>query len=101
MSKGKGLKGDKITLKTKELIEITKNKVYENSIEIGKLVYAKFVDGKYEMAKIIDCKPIPDYDNLKKKNEYSYDYYVHYLLHNRRMDQFVSRNDIKYVKSIV
>ena len=53
------------------------------------------------MAKIIDCKPIPDYDNLKKKNEYSYDYYVHYLLHNRRMDQFVSRNDIKYVKSIV
>jgi len=97
MSKGKGMKGDKIILKTKELIEITKNKIYENSLEIGKLVYAKFVDGKFEMAKIIDCKLLPEHENKKKKDEFSYDYYVHYLLHNRRMDQYIPRSDIKYV----
>lgn len=97
MSKGKGLKGDVALQKTKELIETVKNKVYENSIEVGKYVYAKFVDGNMEMAKIIDCRPVPDYDNIKKKNEYSYDYYVHYVFHNRRMDQYVTRSNIEYV----
>ncbi len=97
MSKGKGTKGDKISLKTKELIESSKNKTYENSIEIGKLIWAKFPDERMEMAKIIECKPVSGYNEIKKKNEYSYDYYVHYINHNRRMDRYVPRKDIEYV----
>ncbi len=96
MSKAKELKGEK-NHKVKGLFEKQENVKYENSLEEGKYVYAKFRDGRMEIAKIVDCKPIKGHDSILNKDEFSYDYYVHYLLHNRRLDRYVNRSEIQYV----
>lgn len=58
-------------------------------------------NGEWKKARIIECrlsvKKGAEYDPNKKKNEDSYDYYVHYENQNRRLDEWVSRERINMV----
>ena len=73
------MKGDKSLKKilTKEKQIEDEKRIYENALEINKFVRAKFINN-YEIAKIIEVRPNKDYDENKKKTEYSYEYYIHY-----------------------
>lgn len=94
MSKGmKGEKGLKKIINKEKLIEEEK-KNYENALEINRHVKVKFNDS-WEIAKIIDCRPLKEAEYHKKKTEYSYEYYIHYIDFNRRNDKWVQRNEIE------
>lgn len=60
-------------------------------------------DGVWERARIIDCRLKKEWseDSKKKKTQYSYQYYVHYLNYNRRMDEWVERERIKLTDEII
>lgn len=95
----KGMKGEKNMKKiTMKALESEKNRIYEGALEIGRNVRALFTDNIYEIAKIIDCRLPPENEGKKKKTDSSYEYYVHYIDFNRRMDQWVTRDMIKTVK---
>lgn len=51
-------------------------------------------NGTWHKARIIDCRLAKDYDMKRKKKDSSYEYYVHYIEHNRRMDEWLERNRI-------
>jgi hypothetical protein len=38
------------------------------------------------------CRIVEDFDVKQKKNDFSYEYYVHYEGEDRRMDEWVSRS---------
>lgn len=97
----KGLKGEKNMKKMSiKVLESEKSRIYENALEIGRNVRAHFTDNVYEIAKIIDCRLPPENENKKKKTDSSYEYYVHYIDFNRRMDQWITRDMIKLVTFI-
>ncbi len=90
------MKGDKNLKKilNKEKTAEEEKKFYEGALEIGKHVKVKF-SGTWEIAKIIEIKPNKFLDeNPNKKNEYSYDYYIHYIDFNRRNDKWITRTEI-------
>lgn len=95
MSKGmKGEKSLKKILNKEKLVEEEK-KQYENSLEIGKHIKAKF-NNNWEIAKIIEIRPLGDSeDNTSKKTEYSYEYYIHYIDFNRRNDRWATREELE------
>jgi hypothetical protein len=58
-------------------------------------------DKSWHLAKIIDCRLLRDWDPKKKKNDSSYEYYVHYIDFNRRMDEWVLRSRIEMTRQLV
>lgn len=101
MKGGKG-KGDK---SLKKLLNSTKTEeIYEGALELNKHVAALFEiqDGnqQWELAKILEIKLI-DINSKKKKTEYSYEYYVHYVNFNRRHDKWIKRDEIKLDETFV
>ena len=91
----KGAKGEKslkkMIIKDKLVSEEKAN--YIGALEINKHVKSLF-NGKYEISKIIECRLLKDHENEKKKNDYSYEYYVHYIDYNRRNDRWIQRDNI-------
>ena len=91
----KGAKGEKslkkMIIKDKLVSEEKAN--YIGALEINKHVKSLF-NGKYEICKIIECRLLKDHENEKKKNDYSYEYYVHYIDYNRRNDRWIQRDNI-------
>ena len=91
----KGAKGEKslkkMIIKDKLVSEEKAN--YIGALEINKHVKS-FFNGKEEICKIIECRLLKDHENEKKKNDYSYEYYVHYIDYNRRNDRWIQRKDI-------
>lgn len=91
----KGAKGDKSLKKiiNKEKLAEEEKHNYENALEIKKHVRSLF-NGKAEICKIVDCRLLNEFEHEKKKTEYSYEYYVHYIDYNRRNDKWIQRKDI-------
>jgi RNA binding activity-knot of a chromodomain len=73
----------------------------EGAIDLNYLVKGQMKDGSWVMAKIVDCRLSKNYDPKKKKTEYSYDYYVHYIDYDRRMDEWVPRNRLEITTYLV
>ena len=68
---------------------------YEGSLPINKHIKSLFAgNNKIEICKIIECRLLPEYDSQKEKNEYSYEYYVNYIDHDRRNDTWIKRGQI-------
>ena len=68
---------------------------YEGSLPINKHIKSLFAgNNKIEICKIIECRLLPEYDSQKEKNEYSYEYYVNYIDHDRRNDTWIKREQI-------
>ncbi len=90
------MKGDKALKKllNKEKLVDDSKKTFEGSLEMNKNVRVKF-NNYWEIAKIIDIRPNKDYDEKKKKCDFHYDYYIHYVDFNRRMDKWISRSEIE------
>lgn len=92
-------KGAKCDKELKKIIE-KKEETNEGALELKKYVKAIFgiySDNKtYELGQIIEVRLInEELKKNKKKTEYSYDYYIHYVNYNRRMDTWLSRKDIE------
>jgi len=85
-------------------IELEK-KIYskpsEGALDPNYFIKAKMKNDTWHLAKIIDCRPAKDLDPKKKKNDYSYEYYVHYENFNRRMDEWVTRSRIEPLKILI
>lgn len=93
MSKGaKGEKSLKRIIKNEKINE-DKKITYEGALEINKHVKTEF-NGKTEICKILECRLLPTYDDKQKKDEYSYEYYVHFIEYNRRNDRWIQRSSI-------
>ena len=93
MSKGaKGEKSLKKIINKEKLAEEEKHN-YEGALEINKHVRS-FFNGKNEICKILECRLLKEHENDKKRNEYSYEYYVHFIDYNRRNDRWIKREDI-------
>ena len=93
MSKGaKGEKSLKKIINKEKLAEEEKHN-YEGSLEINKHVKS-FFNGKDEICKILECRVLKEHENDKKRNEYSYEYYVHFINYNRRNDSWITRDKI-------
>ncbi|KRX00326.1 Chromo domain protein [Pseudocohnilembus persalinus] len=97
-SKGKGL-GKMGTFES----DITKLKLKnEGAINPQYYVEGQMKDGTWEMARIVDCRLSKSYiDFSKPKKEDSYDYYIHYLHRNRRMDEWVDHKRIKKTDKLI
>ena len=82
--------------------EIPTNKKYskerDGALENSYFINGKMRSGEWHPARIIDCRLIKNHDQKKKKNENSYEYYIHYEGVNRRMDEWVTRDRIELVK---
>lgn len=81
------------------------NKVYskpsEGALDPNYYIKAQMKDKTWHLAKIIDCRLVKDWDPKKKKNDASYEYYVHYIDFNRRMDEWVPRNRIELTRNLI
>lgn len=81
------------------------NKIYsqpsEGALNPSYYIKAKMRDDTWHLAKIIDCRPVKDLDLKKKKNDYSYEYYVHYQDFNRRNDEWVGRARIMPLEMLI
>jgi len=81
------------------------NKVYsrpsEGALDPNYYIKAEMKDKTKHLAKIIDCRLLREWDPKKKKNDYSYEYYVHYIDYNRRMDEWISRSRIELTRNLV
>lgn len=98
----KGAKGEKAL---KKLIISKSEDINEGALELKKHVKARFgnlEDGKidWQLAQIIEVRPINELVK-KKRNDYSYEYYVHYVHYNRRMDTWLTRNMIELDEKFV
>ena len=62
------------------------------AIPINSYIKVK-INGEEKICKIISIRPDKK-RNDKKLNEYSYEYYIHYLEYNRRNDHWIKRKDI-------
>ena len=73
----------------------------EGALDPNYFVKGQMKNGTWHLAKIIDCRPLRDLDLKKKKNDFSYEYYLHYVDFNRRMDEWVSRARIELTKILI
>jgi len=85
-------------------IELDK-KIYtkpsEGALDPNYYIKAQMKNETWHLAKIIDCRPLKDLDPKKKRNDFSYEYYVHYQDFNRRMDEWISRSRIEPTKILI
>ncbi|EGR34092.1 hypothetical protein IMG5_024310 [Ichthyophthirius multifiliis] len=100
--KGKG-KGKEIFIdynaEKNKLIPINQ---YEGALDFQYYVLAQMRNGQKAKAKIIECRfSKEDYDPKKTKNDYSYDYYLHFEGYNRRNDQWQIRENIELTTEII
>lgn len=81
------------------------NKIYskpsEGALDPNYYIKSQMKDKQIFLAKIIDCRPAKNWDSKKKKNDYAYEYYVHYVDFNRRMDEWVTRDRIEVTRQPV
>lgn len=77
------------------------SKPSEGALDPNYHVKAQMKNKTWHLAKIIDCRPVRDLDPKKKRTDFSYEYYVHYIDFNRRMDEWVSRSRIELTKILV
>ena len=66
--------------------------IFEGAIPINSYVKLK-INGENKLCKIISIR-LDKNRNDKILNEYSYEYYIHYLDYNRRNDHWIKRRDI-------
>lgn len=81
------------------------NKIYSGPCEgaLDPLYYirAQMRNKVWYLAKIIDCRLLKDWDPKKRKNDAAYEYYVHYVDFNRRMDEWISRSRIELTRQLI
>ena len=65
---------------------------------MNKYVRAKFDDYKVEVCQIIKVQEIESKKSVENKDEFCYEYYMHFLSFDRRNDKWVSKGDIVDVK---
>ena len=73
----------------------------ENALDPAYFVKVQMKDGNYHLAKLIDCKLSEKHDPKKPLTDFSYDYYIHYVDFDRRMDEWVPRTRIELTRSLV
>lgn len=81
------------------------NKVYsqpsEGALEPFYYIKGQMKNKQWFLARIIDCRLVKGWDPKKKKNDASYEYYIHYIDFNRRMDEWVTRNRIELTTQLI
>ena len=73
----------------------------EGALDLNYYIQAEMKDGTWTKAKIIDCRPLKTLDPKKKRNDSSYEYYVHYMDYDRRMDQWLPRQKIDMTREFI
>ena len=87
------VQGNQKKLSTKDkLADNDKNK-FIGSIPINSYVKVK-LDNELIICKIIEIQNDPERKKDEVPNEYSYEYYIHYVGFNRRNDHWVKRKEI-------
>ena len=88
--------------KTSATFEVRKySQPSEGALDLNYYVKGKMKDGNFYLAKIIDCRPAKDLDPKKKKNDFSYEYYLHYMDFDRRMDEWVPRSRLEPTRDLI
>lgn len=72
----------------------------EGALDPNFLVKAQMKDDNWQFAKIIDCKLKKNFDPKKKKTHTSYDYYLHYVNFDRRMDEWISGERLEITREL-
>lgn len=73
----------------------------EGALDLNYYVKALMKDGQWYQAKIIDCRPVQGLDPKKKRNDYSYEYYIHYMDFDRRMDTWLPRSKLETTRELL
>ena len=91
----KGLKGEKSLKKiiNKEKMSEDEKHTYIGALEVNHLVKVK-LNGEMKICKIIAVRQDPEREKNEKPNEYSYEYYIHYIDFDRRNDHWIKRENI-------
>ena len=55
----------------------------------------------FHLAKIMNCRIIKDWPANRKKTDSAYEYYVHYVDYNRRLDEWVPRSRIELTRRLI
>ena len=84
--------------KEKEKKEIEKlaeenKQTYIGALEINHYVKVE-LNNELKICKIIAVRPDPQHEKDKNLNEYSYEYYIHYIEYDRRNDHWIKRKNI-------
>lgn len=72
----------------------------EGALDPNFLVKSKMRDDNWYYAKIVDCRLKKGFDPKKKRNQVSYDYYLHYINFDRRMDEWVPGEKIEMTREL-
>jgi hypothetical protein len=54
-----------------------------------------FFNNSWVIAKILDCRILKEFEDVKRKIEESYEYYIHYIDLNRKNDRWIHRKDLQ------
>ncbi len=73
----------------------------EGALDINYYVKAQMKDDSWHLAKIVDCRILKTIDPKKKKNDYSYEYYIHFIDYDRRMDMWQIRSKMEPTRDFV
>lgn len=73
----------------------------EGALDLNYYVKAQMKDGTWNLAKIIDCRLNKNHDPKKKRTDFSYDYYVHYMDFDRRMDEWLPRARVELTRELL
>ena len=73
----------------------------ENALDPSYYVKAQMKDDTWHLAKLVDCRLSEKHDTKKPLTDYSYDYYVHYVDFDRRMDEWIPRARIELTRNLV
>ena len=86
---------------TKKNTENVYSQACEGALDPSYFVKVQMKDGNYHQAKLIDCKLSEKHDPKKPLTDFSYDYYIHYVDFDRRMDEWVPRSRIELSRTLV
>jgi len=79
----------------------TYSRLSDGALDPNYYIKAQMKNKTWQMAKIIDCRLKKDLDPSQKKISDSYEYYVHYVDFNRRMDEWISRPRIELTRKLI
>ena len=78
---------------TKDKLAEEDKQSYIGALEVNRHVKVQ-LNNELKICKIIAVRKDPQHENDKNPNDYSYEYYIHYIEYDRRNDHWIKRKSI-------
>ena len=78
---------------TKDKLAEEDKQSYIGALEVNRYVKVQ-LNNELKICKIIAVRKDPQHENDKNPNDYSYEYYIHYIEYDRRNDHWIKRKSI-------